>query len=63
VEIIEILADHFSNISSNSNYSSEFLAYKQEEENKPLNIPPSYNEHYNANFTLKELHNALNECK
>jgi hypothetical protein len=37
--------------------------YKQEKENKPLNIPSTCNEHYNANFTLKGLNNALNECK
>jgi hypothetical protein len=63
MEILEILADSFANISSDIGYSSDFLVYKSEMESNPLNIPEDQNNYYNSPFTLEELNNALNESK
>jgi hypothetical protein len=62
-EIIEILADYFSENSSDSNCSSDFLFHKMEIESRPLKIPDNSLESYNSDFTMEELKFALSECK
>lgn len=62
-EIIEVMADHFSHTSSYSNYSTEFQEYINQANSTPTNIPEGQSEIYNQEFTLDELHAALNDCK
>ena len=62
----EELANHlgrfFSNISSDNNYSEEFLLHKIETEFSPVHFPPSNGESYNNIFTFNELETALQSC-
>ena len=53
----------FSQVSSNDNYSENFLLHKVEEEFETLVFPPSNDEEYNGDFILKDLKNALDTCK
>jgi len=60
--ISEILAQTFAKVSSDENYSPEFLEHKQQREQ---NIPDfgTTNATYNKPFTLDELNNALAKTK
>jgi hypothetical protein len=62
-EILEVLADYFSEVSSDSNFPDHFLRYKYRVESTPLEIPEGSSESYNSEFSFLELNNALNECK
>lgn len=58
--ITEKLAETFESISSNENYSSEFLRFKEVEESFPINFDSDNDEPYNAPFTIHELTSAIN---
>ena len=61
-EIANHLGRFFSNISSDNNYSEEFLLHKIETEFSQVHFLPSNGEKYNNIFTLNELETALNSC-
>ena len=57
----EMLADGFSKVSSEENYTAEFITYKKAEEKKQICHREGCNtsEPYNDPFTLNELKSAL----
>lgn len=57
-EIANKLASHFSSVSSDNNYSDEFKAYREQNEN-PVNFTSNNVEIYNRPFTLSELQYSL----
>ena len=59
VEQIEKLAEHFEYISSDRNYSDEFIAIKNIAEQKHLNFTSDNAEAYNLPFTIHELQSAI----
>lgn len=63
--ISNLLAEHFANTSSTSNYTAEFQQYKQQmEELNPILADETPNtETYDVNFTMQEFEFALNSCK
>ena len=56
-----IFAEAFSEVSSEANYSDQFLRNKQAKERQPLNFSEAANSkaYYNEDFTMKELESAL----
>ena len=61
-DIADVLADTFAEKSSFSNYSAAFQKFKNTKEKTKLNFKSNNNEHYNTDFTLKELRKALKKC-
>ena len=62
----EILAEHFSNISSNNNYQASFIKRKDRLENKWKNATPTEDPKtspLNSEITLYELQTAINQTK
>lgn len=57
--IIEHLADHFSQSSSSTNFSAEFLTQKTTEESSPLYFDSDNSQDYNQDFSYEELDWAL----
>ena len=57
--VSNILADHYSNTSSNSFYSSEFNVFRERAESKSLNFYSQNDEPYNSSISLIELKSAL----
>ena len=62
-KICECLANSFENISSSSNYSKNFINYKNQIERDTLIIPLNNDESYNHPITIEELLQTLAECK
>lgn len=63
-EVCAVLADHFYNISSNSNMNHEYRDIKNNLENKPLNSPTLPNiEPLNMPFTMPELQEVIKNLK
>jgi len=60
-EISECLADHYSSISSKSNYETDFLAFKAQEEKKPISFTNSINLSlpYNHPISLTEVQSTI----
>ena len=61
-DIADVLADTFSKKSSSSNYSKSFQKLQNTKEKTKLNFKSNNNEHYNKDFTIKELRKALKKC-
>ena len=62
-EIAFNFGSFFSSVSSDNNYSENFLLHKIEEELNPIAFPHSANEKYNTLFSLDDLSTALESCK
>lgn len=63
-EISNIMAEHMQKISSNSNYTQNFLNYKKSyEENFCLNINLNDQSEYNLPFTIQELNYTISSVK
>lgn len=62
-EIVNKLAETFSNISSTNSYSERFKQIQKAAEKVPLNFTPSYEEHYNQIITMEEFQYALRKTK
>lgn len=61
--ISNCLANTFETISSDSNYSPQFLEIKKETEKNPIEIAPDNNNPINLKFTIEELNTAINKIK
>ena len=61
-DISDVLADTFAEKSSTSNYSTSFQKCKNTKEKTKLNFKSNNDEHYNKDFTIKELRKALKKC-
>ena len=61
-DISDVLADTFAEKSSSSNYSTSFQKCKNTKEKTKLNFKSNNDEHYNKDFTIKELRKALKKC-
>ena len=61
-DIADALADTFAEKSSSSNYSAAFQKFQNTKEKTKLNFESNNNEHYNKDFTMKELKKALKKC-
>ena len=61
-DIADVLADTFAKKSSSSNYSKSFQKLQYTKEKTKLNFKSNNNEHYNKDFTIKELRKALKKC-
>ena len=61
-DITDALADTFAEKSSSSNYSAAFQKFQSTKEKTKLNFKSNNNEHYNKDFTMKELKTALKKC-
>ena len=61
-DIADALADTFAEKSSSSNYSAAFQKFQNTKEKTKLNFKSNNNEHYNKDFTMKELKKALKTC-
>lgn len=62
-EVAECLADHFQEFSSNSQYSQDFLNFKNEAELSPHDKRDLTDDSYNQRFQFFELEEALKTCK
>ncbi|GBM05901.1 hypothetical protein AVEN_135269-1 [Araneus ventricosus] len=58
-EIANAIGQTLSEISSESSYPNDFIAFKKCEEQKLVDFLPSYAEDYNSTFSYHELKNAL----
>ena len=58
-DIADTLADTFAEKSSSSNYSAAFQKFQSTKEKTKLNFMSNNNEHYNKDFTMKELVKAF----
>ena len=58
-ETAEILAEHFSHISSNAQYNPAFIRYKRQQEAIPINFHTNEEQLYNQDITELEFKNAL----
>ena len=54
IEVAENLGQHFSTVSSNSNYTADFIQYKNEKESEPIDFDTHNNQEINEPFNLKE---------
>ena len=63
IEVAENLGQHFSTVSSNSNYTAKFIQYKNEKESEPIDFDTQNNQAINEPFNLKEFKNVLNPSK
>ena len=61
-DIANVLADTFAKKSSSENYSSTFRKHQTVKEKSKLDFKSSNMEHYNKDFTIKELKKALKKC-
>ena len=61
-DIAYVLADTFAKKSSSSNYLTSFKKFQNTKEKSNLNFQSNNNEHYNKDFTMKELRKALKKC-
>ena len=61
-EVSEIMGEHFSGVSSCSNYSATFNRYRKRIEQNKLNFQPLSEEDYNAPITINEIAAALKTC-
>lgn len=61
-ELVKIFVNYFASISSDDNYSWDFLLHKIEVELEPLHFPDG-DDSYNRPFTLQELRSALEACE
>ena len=61
-DIADVLADVFAEKSSSSNYSTSFQKFQNSKEKTKLNFKSNNDEHYNKDFTIKELRKALKKC-
>ena len=61
-DIADALANTFAEKSSSSNYSAAFQKFQSKKEKTKLNFKSNNNEHYNQDFTIKELKKALKKC-
>ena len=61
-DVATLLAEHFSSVSGDHNYSAEFLRHKNATESVPLrfNTARAHNYKYNTPFTFQEYQSALN---
>ena len=59
-EVTTILGSHFASISSNENYSNEFLIHKNQVENNHIFFEEANHTKYNQPFTIHEFNTALN---
>ena len=59
-DIADVLADTFAEKSFSSNYSTSFQKFQNTIEKTRLDV--NNNEHYNKDFTIKELRKALKKC-
>ena len=62
-DIANVLADTFAKKSSSENYSSTIRKHQTVKEKSKLNFKSSNMEHYNKDFTIKELKKALKKCQ
>lgn len=62
-EVAEMLADHYSNISSSESYSQDFLRLKARAERTPIEFNEENNADYNVPMSLLELKIALKSCR
>ncbi|KAI5708247.1 hypothetical protein M8J77_018932 [Diaphorina citri] len=60
--IASSLAQQFSSVSSNENYSAQFLNYKLSYEATPIDFDFSFTQDYNSPLTYAEMSNALATC-
>ncbi|GBM36913.1 hypothetical protein AVEN_14896-1 [Araneus ventricosus] len=58
-EIGNVIGQTLSEISSESSYPNDFIAFKKREEQKSVDFLPSYAEDYNSTFSYHELKHAL----
>ncbi|GBM47140.1 putative RNA-directed DNA polymerase from transposon X-element [Araneus ventricosus] len=58
-EIGNVIGQTLSEISSESSYPNDFIAFKKREEQKSVDFLPSYAEDYNSTFSYHELKDAL----
>ena len=58
-DIADVLADTFAEKSSSSNYSTSFQKFQNTKDKTKLNFKSNNDEHYNKDFTIKELRKAL----
>ncbi|GBL88620.1 putative RNA-directed DNA polymerase from transposon X-element [Araneus ventricosus] len=58
-EIAKVIGQTLSEISGESSYPNDFIAFKKCEEQKSVDFLPSYAEDYNSTFSYHELKNAL----
>jgi ribonuclease HI len=62
-QICNKLADAFSKVAKNTNYSPDFQIIKTKTERAPLNLQSTNQEPYNQLFTLQELKSAITRSK
>ncbi|GBL93760.1 putative RNA-directed DNA polymerase from transposon X-element [Araneus ventricosus] len=58
-ETPKVIGQILSEISSESSYTNDFIAFKRCEEQKSVDFLPSYTEDYNSTFSYRGLKNAL----
>ena len=61
-DIVNLLAESFLRVSSETNYSDRFRQHKEVEERTNLDFSSDNTEEYNALFTMAELQHALSSC-
>ena len=61
-DIVNLLAESFLRVSSETNYSDRFRQHKEVEERTNLDFSSDNTEEYNALFTIGELQHALSSC-
>ena len=61
-DIADALVDTFAEKSSSSNYLTAFQIFQSTKKKKKLNFKSNNDEHYNKDFTIKELKKALKKC-
>ena len=61
-DIADVLADVFAEKSSSSNYSTSFQKFQNSKEKTKLYFKSNNDEHYNKDFTIKELRKTLKKC-
>ncbi|GBL79489.1 hypothetical protein AVEN_92645-1 [Araneus ventricosus] len=62
-EIADIIGQTLSEMSSETSYPNDFIAFKRCEEEKSVDFLPSYAEDYNSAFPYHELKNALRKIQ
>lgn len=60
--VSQLLADHFSAVSSSENYTEDFNRIRTREERVHLNFDTAENEEYNDEIAMSELISALGSC-
>lgn len=61
--VVEILADHYENVSSSAAYSPDFIKIKEKNESIRLKFHTKENLPYNDPITLREMRGTLRQCK